>query len=460
MSVTHDMNARQLKYYAILLLSAQQRGYSVIGSYKDSKTLIEMICDKGHTVQIRPNNFRSGYGCVKCSGLCPTESENTFMEIAKLRNYNIIEKYINNSTPVNAICPNGHHTKITPGDLKRNHGCNQCITSASKELEAISDSSKLEQQTKSASSQSQDLLVEIAQQRGYSVIGEYSASHKPIEMVCDNAHDLMITPANFKNGRGCAKCANLCPVESERLFTREIENRDFVLIGKYSNNVTPTEVICDQGHAIQVRPCHFKRGFGCPKCAKNCPFEAEKDLKQQAMQRGYKIMSEYVNTNTLIQMICDKDHEIWILPLNFKKGQGCGICNKSKGERLISSALALLQIPFKMEYRFPDSDRYYDFGFNSHYGGVVIEWDGIQHFSYVPYFHDKTRSFEDERANDLRKTTDVINRGHKIIRFNYMWIKRSIEETAEFISTAIESPELLIVSDPVMYSWLDTITTL
>jgi hypothetical protein len=153
-------------------------------------------------------------------------------------------------------------------------------------------------------------------------------------------------------------------------------------------------------------------------------------------------------------MKCDKNHHIMMRPSNFKAGQGCGICNQSKGERLVSLALGYLNIEFKPQYSFPNSDKSYDFGFNSYKGGVLIEWDGIQHFSYTPYFHDQNRSFEQERLNDVTKTKDVLIRGNKLIRIDYTWIDKSVEELGNFISNVVDSADLLIVSTPEMYSWL------
>jgi hypothetical protein len=448
MSLTNSMNVRQQKYYDLLLQVARERGFVVLGTYKDSKTRIDMICNNGHTISISPNNFKTGYGCVDCAGLSPIKSENDFIEMAERHNYSIIGKYVNNLTLVDAICDEGHQIKICPGDFKRGHR-------SPKSTKVIRCSNQIHLvEIKRTSLGAKETFIKLAEERGYVVAGSYTNNRTLIPMICDNDHDVMIAPDNFKAGRGCVKCSKLCPIESERIFIEELERQKFILVGKYVSNNTLVDVICKEDHSIQVRPCHIKRGIGCPKCAHNCPIEAERTFGEEAIRRGYAIKSKYLGTHAPVNMTCDQGHHIMVMPSNFKRGQGCGVCNQSKGERLVSLTLTYLNVEFKPQYSFPSSDRSYDFGFNSYKGGVVIEWDGIQHFSYLPYFHDQNRSFEQERLNDISKTRDVIIRGNKLIRIDYTWIDKSVEELSDFISKAIDSADLLIVSTPKIYSWL------
>ena len=449
------MNARQQKYYDLLSQVARERGFVLLGAYKDSKTRIDMICNNGHTISISPNNFKTGYGCVDCAGLSPIKAEKNFIEMAERHNYSIIGEYVNNSTLVDAICDEGHQIKICPGDFKRGHRCKECSLTSPKSTKVIRCSNKIHLvEIKRTSSGAKETFIKLAEERGYVILGSYIDIHTLIPMTCDNNHDVMISPANFKAGRGCVKCGKLCPIESERIFLEELEKQKFTLVGKYVSNITPVDVICNENHSIQVRPCHIKRGVGCPKCAHNCPIEGERTFREEATRRGYVLTSEYGTSHTPIKTICNNGHHIMIIPSNFKRGQGCGVCNQSKGERLVSLALIGLNIEFKHQYSFPGSDKSYDFGFNSYKGGVLIEWDGIQHFSYVPYFHDQNRSFEQERLNDVSKTKEVISKGNKLIRIDYTWINKSVEELSDFISKAIDMADLLIVSEPEMYSWL------
>ena len=52
-----------------------------------------------------------------------------------------------------------------------------------------------------------DLLVAVAVERDYQVLGIYVDTHTKIEMQCPDNHRFEITPRSFKSGNGCARCS-------------------------------------------------------------------------------------------------------------------------------------------------------------------------------------------------------------------------------------------------------------
>jgi hypothetical protein len=187
------MDARQQKYYDLLLQVARERGFVLLGDYKDSKTRIDMICNNGHTISISPNNFKTGYGCVDCAGLSHVKSEKNFVEMAERHNYSIIGKYVNNSTLVDAICDEGHQIKIYPGDFKRGHRCKECSLASPKPTKVITCNNQIHLvQIKRTSLGAKDTFIKLAEERGYIIVGTYIDIHTLIPMICDNDHDVTI----------------------------------------------------------------------------------------------------------------------------------------------------------------------------------------------------------------------------------------------------------------------------
>jgi hypothetical protein len=429
------MNSYQQRYYDLLCTEAKPRGYTVTGNYVNAKTLVNMMCDKGHHIQIRAGDFKQGKGCAKCAGCCPIQAQEDFRNIAVLSSYVIIGTYINTNKPVEVICDKGHNISISPSAFKIGGRCAKCSLQCPVQAE--------------------ESFRQLAQQRQYTIIGDYKNNRASIEMICNKGHTIKMTPTSFKSGCQCIKCARKCPIESEKDFMELTRHRKYTVIGKYVNNTTNVDMICDQNHLVSIRPINFKNGNGCIKCSGHCPIEAEKSFKDVAQRKGYTIIGPYINADTQVQIICNRNHQTRITPHCLKRGRGCGICNESKGGQLISETLDYLKIVVKPQYRFPNTDRYYDFGFNYlGYGGIIIEWDGEQHFVQIPYFHDKKKTLDERKDNDIHKTKEVLIRGFKLIRIDYTWINKGVEELADFIVKAIQDSHSLILSIPDMYSWL------
>ncbi len=108
----------------------------------------------------------------------------------------------------------------------------------------------------------------------------------------------------------------------------------------------------------------------------------------------------------------------------------CG-CEKSKGERFISTFLQEHNISYSIEYKFPDlmSRKNYPLRFdfaifdNKQLVGL-IEFDGIQHFKQT--FNNE--SLEDIQERDLIKTNYCLEHNIPLLRLPYTLTKEEIEQ--------------------------------
>ena len=104
---------------------------------------------------------------------------------------------------------------------------------------------------------------------------------------------------------------------------------------------------------------------------------------------------------------------------NLKNGHtiSCG-CINSKGELKIRQLLNVLKINYKTEYTFNDlPQRRYDFYLPDL--NTCIEYDGLQHFSYVNTWHCNQESFEKAIQRDKEKTDYCQQKNIKLIRIPY-----------------------------------------
>jgi hypothetical protein len=109
----------------------RERGFSKGVGYKyvNSKTVkVSLMCPRGHQVRMIPSDFKSGYGCLKCSGCCPEQARKEFDRLIVERGFNKGPDfiYVNYKTRVPLICEHGHHFKINPNSFKHGKGCPGC----------------------------------------------------------------------------------------------------------------------------------------------------------------------------------------------------------------------------------------------------------------------------------------------------------------------------------------------
>jgi hypothetical protein len=301
-----------------------------------------------------------------------------------------------------------------------------------------------------------DILCEIAEQRGFKIIGKYVDNKTKIKMKCKNDHIFEITPNAFKSqGNGCSRCSNKCTIQAEENFYQEAEKRKFKVIGKYINAKTKILMKCYNNHIVEITPHNFKnKEQGCAKCSNKCCIQSEENFRKEAHQRNFEIIGEYVSTNRKIKMKCSNNHFFKITINHFKSGTGCNICNMSGISIKIKQILDDNKIDYKLEYCINKNKLRYDFyliDYNS-----VIEVDGDQHFYFTEHFHKNEEKFEEARQRDIVKYQQCKNLNIQMIRLDYKWIaKNSNDEIFSFIEKSLSDEKQFIFSTPELYEdWI------
>lgn len=201
-----------------------------------------------------------------------------------------------------------------------------------------------------------------------------------------------------------------------------------------------------------------RNGYWCDECAKQRTKDKLKMdisvLKEEANKRGGKLISDnYINANTPVTWMCKSRH-VFSQPWgSVNQGHWCPVCHESRGERMLYEVLDQLNIKYNKQQPHPDiPSYYYDAYFNLTGIHYFVEFDGEQHFVYRSFMCKNMDEFAHRRNIDIIKTVIPINCGIKVIRIDYT--QRSRKRIREHLMKAIESADILYVSNPELYAWL------
>ena len=100
--------------------------YKMISLYNGCKNKDILICPVGHEIKMRYNDFKSGYRCLKCSGL-EKHSHDFIFNYYKENNYTMNSFYINSHNKDELICSNGHNIKMSFHTFSNGVRCGKCF---------------------------------------------------------------------------------------------------------------------------------------------------------------------------------------------------------------------------------------------------------------------------------------------------------------------------------------------
>ena len=169
----------------------------------------------------------------------------------------------------------------------------------------------------------------------FEVRGEYLGNKTPILMYhkeCDR--EFTIRPSNFKTRKRCSLCHGTFKKTTSQ-FKKEVFDAvgiEYEVLGEYTlarANIKMKHKKC--GHEYETTPDSFlNSGSRCHKCAGNQPKNTDIFKKEvfERSQNEYKVVGEYVNKNTLVEMEhTECGHIFDMRPDDFLNGgQGCPPC--------------------------------------------------------------------------------------------------------------------------------------
>jgi len=376
---------------------AKKRGGECLSNeYKNTQTKLKWRCSCGYEWEAKPNNIKNGKWCPKCGIRSRSEkrkgSIEEMKEIAMSQGGECLSiQYINSNTHLIWGCQHGHTWEATPSNIKRGKWCPTCaiIKNADSKRKTIND------------------MQEMAKiKNGQCLSKEYLNMNSKLLWVCQEGHKWEATPSNIKRGKWCPTCVG-----------RNKSLEDMQAIAKQHNGkCLSTQFLmmtkklkwqCEHGHVWESTPNSIiNQDSWCPICAGNSK-KTIKDMKKLADHRGGKCLSKkYVNIDTTLLWECSNGHKFRLTPYSIGKGSWCPICNDNtlyfNEEKCRFILESLLQKKFFKSRKELGNGFELD-GYNEEIR-LAFEYNGVQHYTYSPYFHNGSETkFDEQKLRDHEK---------------------------------------------------------
>jgi hypothetical protein len=246
-------------------------GHKLMSEYNGmhKKVLIDYNC--GHKPHwVKPSNYKHGNGCPKCSGSCPEQAREFFMEVLKENGHKLLSEYKGTHEKVLIDYLDGSDPYwIYPNSYKNGRKC----------LAKCSDKAK--EEFFSALYSSNHILLSDYKNTNIKVLIDFKCGHEP--------H--WITPGHYKSGRGCPKCANNTKSQGEEELMKLLETNGHILLSKYVDAHTKVLIDFNCGHKPNLtKPNSYKNGARCPECSGN---KGESELHNLLIDMGYEVKTQH-----------------------------------------------------------------------------------------------------------------------------------------------------------------------
>jgi len=176
-------------------------------------------------------------------------------------------------------------------------------------------------------------MRELAIKKGGKCLSKYYLNARTLlDFKCSKGHHFKIHANSIRNGNWCSQCGGSHPLNIDIVRTLAAKRGEKCLSDTYINQSEKMIFQCSKGHQYKCTTKNYKKGRGCPDCAKvnrqnNRRLGIEK-MQEIALSFGGKCLSEtYINNRTKLRWQCKKGH-IWSAVYGnvIEKGSWCPRC--------------------------------------------------------------------------------------------------------------------------------------
>jgi len=252
----------------------------------------------------------------------------------------------------------------------------------------------------------------------YSLV-EYSGALKKIKIIYDG---LIYEQDAVSHLSGQAPEKNLT---KESFIKKSIKKHgdkyDYSLVNYVSGDTVV--LIGYKGIFYLQKPYHHLSG-SCPENAKLAVRKTtRKFVIESNIVHDFKYnydKTNYVRNQLKVTITCPIHGDFTQTPLSHIQGSGCPYCNESRGEFEIAKFLKKYNINYSRQHKFPDCRNIFELPFDFYIAsaGMVIEFDGLQHFQPVEHFGG-IKAYEALKINDKIKSDYCEENYINLIRIKY-----------------------------------------
>ena len=201
----------------------------------------------------------------------------------------------------------------------------------------------------------------------------------------------------------------------------------------YIKDSQKLEVTCRIHGNFWVTARDHLNGRNCKECSKK--------TKSRKLTKGREIFCEKANKihNSLydytlvpskfkvrdkVKIICPIHGVFEQVAYYHLQKNGCTKCHNSQGERLIAAGLQNLGVVFESDKKMSDYSTLESFDFYIEGFGLIIEYDGIQHFQPTAFSSSMVgelaeKAFRSQKERDIRKNIWCNSNGIILLRIPY-----------------------------------------
>ena len=303
----------------------------------------------------------------------------------------------------------------------------------------------------------------------YSNVISVNGSRHDIPLICNICDYMWNTAVHIiLSGKGCPSCGGNLPwtLESFINTVKSIydDRYDYDAVKEHhiqSNNshIPITCKLCFHNWNPTIRQ-HIYDRTECPKCNNSLPLTYDKfiDAVVKIYGNDYDFSeikeSDITKGNCRVSVCCIICNMKWQpLARNLVYGYSkCPGCKSTLGEKACIRTLRSMNIIFEREIKIEAlPTRYYDFRFIWNGARWILEYDGKQHFKFIPFFHnDDIETFHEHQNIDIIKTKLAIKEDYHVIRIDYT----QINNIQYHIEQALRLHNSLYLSTPELYTYL------
>lgn len=296
----------------------------------------------------------------------------------------------------------------------------------------------------------------------------YVDVYTPITVICRIHGEFKVPPVrhNGSDKQGCPECSKISYANK-----RGIDKNDFIYRstqkygnGKFNYDKIPTIVntdsvmnfVCmkhnyefEQVGVIHLSP---KTKHSCPKCASESRGIIRTHDNERFISQANKIHKNmftydnviYKNNHTKVSITCHEHGDFLMIPNSHLSGRGCPKC-KTNEAKCISRDIDNFFDEFESEKKFKDCVYKRKLPFDRYIPNIntLLEYDGIQHFSFKSCWHKNINEFNKAQTRDTIKTEYAIKNGYNFIRIAYY--EDHIDVLKSFLKLIEDNPGKQIV---------------
>lgn len=422
---------------------AEEKGGKCLSlKYINSKTRLQWQCEKGHIWEATPAKILIGRWCPYCAGVVKLTIKE-MQNIAKERGGLCLSTHYESARKkLEWQCKEGHIWEAQPDSIKHGSWCPKCATIT----KANARRSNIEE------------MQDLAKSRdGVCLSKEYVNSQTKLEWQCKEGHIWDATPNDIKQGGWCRLCGIKKVTDKQRLHIEDLQelakNRGGVCLStEYINNRTNLKWKCKDGHIWDAAVSNIKAGKWCPICGIRISGEKKRltieEMEEIAGNRGGRCLSKkYIDAQTKLRWQCNEGHVWEAVPMSIKKGSWCPKCSEYISERVCRKMFEnIFNEKFtkrKPKWLVSPQGRRMELDGYCKKLGIAFEYQGKQHYEYVPIYH-KTKSLDKQKLWDELKRKKCEENNIILIEVPY---KIDYEKMPEYIiqeckKRDIEIPEI------------------